>query len=395
MFEYIAGRLLALPAFDSAGLVEPVATWLSCCARQDRLRVASTTRECMPATIVGWGKALPEHVRTNAELESLVDTTDEWIVSRTGIRERRIASDGETTFTLGRDAAVRALAQAGIAAADVDLVIVATLTPEMPMPSTASLIQDAIGARSAGAFDVNAACAGFTYGLEIARAFIDSQAARTVLLVGAETISRVVDWTDRSTCVLFGDGAGAIVLRASDHGGVRGTALGSDGSGAKLLQIAAGGSRRPASVETVRDRLHTLTMNGREVYKFAVKATARSAAAAMARAGWRPTELDLFIPHQANVRIIDAAARELQLSADRVFVNADIYGNTSSASIPIALCEAIEQGRVSPGDRLVLVGFGAGLSWAAVAVEWTAEGPKLDGAGSVVSTAATSAGRAP
>ena len=326
----------------------------------------------MSATIVGWGMAVPDQIWTNAHLESMVDTTDAWIVSRTGIRQRRIAADGETTFTLGHTAAVRALAQAGVSAADVDLVIVATLTPETPMPATANLIQDAIGARSAGAFDLNAACAGFTYSLELGRALIDAGTARTVLVIGSETMSRVVDWTDRSTCVLFGDGAGAVVLQSSADGGICGNSLGSDGSGAPLLHILAGGSRRPASMETVRDRLHLLSMNGRAVYKFAVKATVRAAAVAMARAGWQPTDLDLFIPHQANVRIINAIADELRLEPERVVINADVYGNTSSASIPIALCEAIDQGRVSPGDRLVLVGFGAGLSWAAVAVEWTA-----------------------
>jgi len=325
----------------------------------------------MSTTIVGWGKAVPKNVRSNAEIASMVDTTDEWIFSRTGIRERRIATEGETTFTLGRDAAERALTRARISAADVDMVIVATLTPEMPMPATASLIQDAIGASRAGAFDLNAACAGFAYGMEVARAFIDSGGARTVLLVGSETMSRVIDWTDRSTCVLFGDGAGAVVMQHVDHGGVRASSLGSDGSGSHLLQIAGGGSRTPVSKQTIADRLHFLAMDGREVYKFAVNATVSSAATAMARAGWSPEELDLFIPHQANVRIIKAAARRLHLGTDRVFVNAHRYGNTSSASIPIALCEALEQGRVSPGNRLVLVGFGAGLSWAAVALEWT------------------------
>ena len=338
----------------------------------------------MSATIVGWGMAVPEQIWTNAHLESMVDTTDAWIVSRTGIRQRRIADDGDTTFSLGLDAATRALDQAGLSAADVDMVIVATLTPETPMPATANLIQDAIGARSAGAFDLNAACAGFTYGLEIGRALIDAGSVQTVLVIGSETMSRVVDWTDRSTCVLFGDGAGAVVMQGSASGGIRGNSLGSDGSGAPLLHIPAGGSKLPASMETVRDRLHLLSMNGRAVYKFAVKATVRAAAVAMARAGWQPSDLDLFIPHQANLRIIDAVANELRLSDERVIVNADVYGNTSSASIPIALCEAIAQGRVNQGDRLVLVGFGAGLSWAAVAVEWTAPVTPSDGPASGV-----------
>ncbi len=320
--------------------------------------------------------AVPTQIRTNADLEQMIDTTDEWIVSRTGIRERRVAKEGESTFTLGRDAAQRALARADVPAAEIDLVITATLTPEFSMPATAGLIQHAIGADNAGAFDINAACSGFVYGLAVARGLIGSGAHRTVLLIGSDTMSRVIDWTDRSTCVLFGDGAGAVVLQASDRpGGILSTELGSDGSGAELLYVPAGGSRTPASLASVSDGLHFVSMNGREVYKFAVKATARAAAKALDAAGLAASDIDLFIPHQANTRIIDSAARVLGIPPERVFVNVERYGNTSAGSIPIALCEAVTEGRIAPDDHLLLVGFGAGLSWAAATMQWTAPVP--------------------
>ena len=328
------------------------------------------------ATIVGWGMAVPAQIRTNADLEALVDTSDEWIVERTGIRERRIAADNETTFTLGQAAAERALAVAGLRGTDVDLVIVATLTPEFAFPATASLIQDAIGARDAGAFDLNAACTGFVYGLAVARGMIESGMHRTVLLVGSDVMSRIIDWSDRATCVLFGDGAGAVVMQAADRpGGVLSTTLGSDGSGADLLCVPAGGSRRPASEATLRAGLHYVRMNGREVYKFAVNVMSRAAGHAISLAGLGPEDIDLFIPHQANVRIIRSASAALGVPESRVFVNVQRYGNTSAGSIPIALCEAIEAGRLAPGDRLVLVGFGGGLTWAAAALQWTAPVP--------------------
>lgn len=324
------------------------------------------------ATFVGWGKAIPRKIRTNADLATLVDTDDEWIFSRTGIRERRIASNDETTFTLARDAADRALHKANIKGKDVDLVIVATLTPEYGFPSTACLVQDAIGATYAGAFDLNAACAGFTYGLTVARGFIESGLYRTVVLIGSDTMSRVVDWTDRSTCVLFGDGAGAVVLQAANSpGGILSSYLRSDGAGAQLLIQKAGGSRHPVSPRTITEGSHYLRMNGKEVYRFAVTATTEAALSVMADAGWTNNEVDLFIPHQANVRIIESTARSIGIPMDRVFVNADLYGNTSAASIPIALCEALEQQRIKVGSRIVTVGFGAGLAWAANAIAWT------------------------
>lgn len=306
----------------------------------------------------------------------MVDTTDAWIVERTGIRERRIAGEGETTFSLGLAAATAALDVAGLDGDDVDLVIVATLTPEFAMPATASLVQEAIGASRAGAFDINAACAGFVYAMSVAKGLIESGAHRNVLIVGADTVSRIVDWTDRSTSVLFGDGAGAVVIQASDPpGGIQSVTLGSDGAGAELLYVPAGGSRSPATAETVRRGLHYLAMDGREVYKFAVKATARAARDVIHQSGLTPDDVDLFIPHQANTRIIASAAKSLGLPADRVFMNVERYGNTAAGSIPISLCEAIEEGRIKPRDRVVMVGFGGGLAWAALAMEWTAPTP--------------------
>ena len=316
--------------------------------------------------------AVPPTIRTNHDLELSVETTDAWIVERTGIRERRIAGPTETTFTLGRDAAIQAMAKAGVTGADVDLVIVTTITPEFSFPATASLIQHAIGANRAGAFDLNAGCTGFVYGMAVARGMIESSIHRTVLLVGSDTLSRVLDWTDRSTCVLFGDGAGAVVMQASESGGVLGVTLGSDGSGAELLCLPAGGSRNPATDATIREGQHFLKMNGREVYRFAVNVMVRAAREACEMAGFAPSDVDLFIPHQANIRIIRSAADSLGVPDDRVFTNVDRYGNTSAGSVPIALCEAIQEGRLKPGDKLVLVGFGAGLTWAGVAMEWTA-----------------------
>ena len=323
------------------------------------------------AQIVGWGRYVPAKVLTNHDLAQMVDTTDEWIRTRTGINERRIAGPKESSSTMGVRAAMAALEVADVNPARLDLVIASTITPDYTLASTASLIQDAIGASRAGAFDLNAGCAGFVYALSVATQYIESGAARNVLVVGADTISRIVDWTDRATCVLFGDGAGAFVLQASEQqAGVLRCVLGSDGSGYESLYIPAGGSRLPTSAETVQNKQHFVRMDGGEVFRFAVTAMSQSATQAIAAAGLKPDDIDLFIPHQANIRIIQAAARSLKLPMERVFVNVDRYGNTSTASVPIALCEALEQGRVRPGDKLVLVGFGAGLSWAAAVVQW-------------------------
>lgn len=323
------------------------------------------------AHIVGWGKYVPANVLTNDELAKRVDTSDRWIRERTGIAERRIATK-ETTAQMALYAAQEALEVADLNPNEIDLVIVATSTPEYIFPSTASLVQDQLGASNAGAFDLSAACSGFVYALAVAADMIRAGTYDTILVIGSETMSRIVDWKDRSTCVLFGDGAGALILRASDqYGGILSTVLGSDGSGAELLEIPAGGSRHPTSLETVMANMHTIRMNGREVYRFATRVMTEAARQAMERANLSVEEVDLFIPHQANIRIIDYAAKKLNLPPEKVFINLDRYGNTSAASIPIALAEALESQRVNPGDHLVLVGFGAGLTWASCALEWT------------------------
>jgi 3-oxoacyl-[acyl-carrier-protein] synthase-3 len=324
------------------------------------------------AQISGWGMYVPERVLTNADLARVVDTSDEWIVSRTGIRERHIVSDErETTSTMAVRAARRALRVANLAPSQVDLVIVATAMPDYPFPATACLVQDALGAVRAGAFDLSAACSGFIYALSVASSFIRSGAADHVLVIGSETLSRMADWTDRNTCVLFGDGAGAVVLSAStERSGVLASELGSDGSGGELLIVRAGGSRAPASYNTVSNGEHYLWMNGREVFRFATTIMPKATESVVRSAGWQLADLDLVIPHQANIRIIESSIKRLGLPPEKFFVNVERYGNTSAASIPIALCEAVAQGRVHPGDKLVLVGFGAGLTWAAAAVEW-------------------------
>jgi len=324
------------------------------------------------AQITGWGMAVPEKVLTNADLARVVDTSDEWILSRTGIRERHIvASEKESTATLALRTARAALLVADVAPTQLDLVIVATATPEYAFPSTASLVQDALGAANAGAFDLSAGCSGFIYALSLASNVIRGGGAEHVLVIGAETLSRITDWTDRNTCVLFGDGAGAVVVSARpERCGVLASVLGSDGSGGDLLILPAGGSHAPASHETISNGGHFVKMNGREVFRFATTVIPKATEAVIQKAGWVLTDLALVIPHQANNRIIESAARRLNLPLDRFFINLDRYGNTSSASIPIALCEAIAEGRVKAGDRLVLVGFGAGLTWAAAAVEW-------------------------
>jgi 3-oxoacyl-[acyl-carrier-protein] synthase-3 len=315
--------------------------------------------------------AVPEKVMSNDDLARIVETSDDWIVSHTGIKSRYIAGDRETTLSLAVHAARDALLVAGIMPSQIDLVIVATVTPEYFFPSTASLVQDVIGAASAGAFDLSAGCSGFIYALSMAADAIRSGAAEHVLVIGAETLSRIVDWTDRNTCVLFGDGAGAAVVSAcAERCGVMASVLGSDGSGGELLIIPGGGSRRPPTQEMITRGEQFLKMNGREVYRFASTVMPRATEAVVRKAGWRLNDLALVIPHQANLRIIDAAIKRLGLPADRFFVNIDRYGNTSSASIPIALCEALTAGRINAGDRIILVGFGAGLTWAALALEW-------------------------
>ncbi len=325
----------------------------------------------MPARIAGVGKYLPRRVLTNADLEKMVETSDQWIVDRTGIRERRIAADDETAATLGAEAARMALKTAGLEPSEVDLVICATCSPDGMFPATSALIQDAIGARSAGAFDVNAACMGFLSAVAVGSQFINAGVYRRVLVVGVEVLSRLVNWKDRGTCVLFGDGAGAIVLEAAERGGMQSVFLRSDGGGARFL-YARGPASSPLSVTEAE--AYYIVMDGREIFKFAVRAMEDAARQALAGAGLTLDDIDFVVPHQANQRIMSAVAKNLGVPSERVISNVERYGNTSSASIPVALCEAWEDDRLKDGDRLLLVSFGGGLAWGATVVEWTTLG---------------------
>ncbi len=329
------------------------------------------------AHIVGWGMAVPDRVLTNDDIATFVDTTDEWIRARTGIRERRIASERETTATLGLRAAQRALEVADILPTEIDLVIVATSTPEYIFPSTASLIQSWLGATKAGAFDLSAACSGFVYALDMAAQSIRSGRVQTAVVIGSETMSRVLDWQDRATCILFGDGAGAVVLRASPiEGGVLSAVLRSDGSGGDLLTIPTVGSIDINTID-IGDghKMSKMYMNGGEVFKFATRVISESITQALDMAGLTVSDLRLIVPHQANLRILQAGARALKVDESMFMCNVDRYGNTSAASIPIALCEAIEQGRIAADDHIAFVGFGGGLTWAAMIIKWGAPEP--------------------
>ncbi|MFV2062913.1 MAG: beta-ketoacyl-ACP synthase III [Chloroflexota bacterium] len=325
--------------------------------------------------ISGWGSYLPERVLSNADLERLVDTSDEWIRSRTGIRERRVAAPHETTATLGAIAAKRAIAVAGLEPDEIDVVIVATLTPDYWMPSTAALLKEAVGNSTAAAFDVSAACSGFLFAYATADSYVRSGMARNVLVVGAELLTRFLDFSDRATCILFGDGAGAVVLSASDNrdGGLQGMEMTTDPDGAYMIWLPSGGSKSPPNSETVKRGEHYIRMEGRETYRYATRTLAASALSAIHKAGWQPADVDLFVPHQANARIIEAVAKGLKLPLEKMVVNIDRYGNTSAASVAIALDEAVRDGRVEPGDRLVLFAFGAGFTSAAAAITWTAD----------------------
>src|SRR3990172_7922344 len=324
------------------------------------------------AHITGWGMAVPERVLTNQDLEKIVNTNDGWIIDRTGIRERRIASKTDTTASLATQAALRALHGTGVAANEVDLIIVATCSPEHLFPATASIVQDNIGASQAGAFDLLAACTGFIFALNMAAQAVRSGSIDKALVIGSETLSRLVNYQDRSTAILFGDGAGAFLVEGRDWpGGVLSCVMRSDGSGGELLSLPAGGSFMPTSLETLQKKLHLIQMDGREVFRFATRVMASATREVVELAGMSLEDVDLVIPHQANKRIIEAAARGLKLPLDRFALNIDRYGNTSTASIPIAFCEAFEQGRTRAGDRLVLVGFGAGLTWGALTLQLT------------------------
>jgi 3-oxoacyl-[acyl-carrier-protein] synthase III len=324
------------------------------------------------AHITGWGMSVPESVMTNHDISKLVETNDAWIRERTGIRERRIARPDQHPSTLGLEASIKALRVANLRPRDVDLIICTSSSPEYIFPATACLIQDQLGATKAGAFDLLAACSGFIYALNMGAQAIRSGSIKSALVIGSETLSRFINWKDRNTCILFGDGAGAFVLQASEQpGGVLSAVMHSDGSGGDLLTIAGGGSRYPASESTLVNGQHYIQMDGKEVFRFATRVMASATQEVLACSGLTLDQVQWIIPHQANIRIIEAAARGLKLPMDRFIVNLERYGNTSTASIPIAMVEALEKGQIKPGDKLVMVGFGGGLTWGALAAEWT------------------------
>ncbi len=318
--------------------------------------------------IIGLGEYIPAKVLTNADLEKMVETSDEWITTRTGIKERRIASSAETTADMAVKAAKDALGDAKLSAEDLDMIIVATITGDMPMPSTASIVQNALGAKKAAAFDISAACAGFVYGLSVGYQFVVNGSCRNVLIVGAEKLSAFTDWKDRNTCVLFGDGAGACILSEVKSGGIVSIYLGCDGSNLELLNIPAGGSRLPASEESVRNRMHYIKMQGNELFKIAVRTMTEAAETALKQAGLTFKDIDLIVPHQANSRIIMAVAKRLGISEEKIYLNIEKYGNMSSASTVTGLVEAVKEGRVKKGDTVLLDCFGGGLVWGACVI---------------------------
>ncbi|MDD5432633.1 MAG: ketoacyl-ACP synthase III [Candidatus Omnitrophica bacterium] len=320
--------------------------------------------------IIGLGKYLPQKVLTNADLEKMVDTSDEWITTRTGIKERRLAAKNEVTSDLGLGAAKEAIEDAKLKPEDIELIIVATITPDMQFPATACILQAKLGAMKAVCFDVSAACAGFVYAISIAQQFISQGAYKNALVIGAEMLSSVTDWEDRNTCVLFGDGAGAAVLAEVNGGGIISTYLGCDGTKVDLLNVPAGGSKHPATAETVAKRMHFIKMQGNELFKIAVKSMTEAAETVLKQAHLKFSDVNLIIPHQANSRIIMAVAKKLGLGEDKIYLNIERYGNMSSASTAIALCEAVKEGRVKKGDIVLLDAFGAGLVSGACVIKW-------------------------
>jgi 3-oxoacyl-[acyl-carrier-protein] synthase-3 len=322
-------------------------------------------------SITGLGAHVPERVMTNDELSTMMETSDEWIVERTGIRERRIAAPEEALSDLSLPAAHEALEDAGIKGPDVDLVIVATVTPDMAFPATAAILADRLGARDAAAYDLSAGCTGFMYAVAQAYGMLAGGLAQRALVVGGDVLSKILDWGDRRTAVLFGDGAGAVVLERVGEGGFLGFELGADGSGGPQLYLPAGGSRSPASAETVAEKLHFVQMNGREVFKFATRVLVSSAEAVLEECGRTVDDVDVYVPHQANVRIIDHARKKLGIPEERTVVDVDRYGNTSSGSIPLALADAKREGRLQEGRLVLMTGMGAGLTWGSGLIEWT------------------------
>ncbi|HHV93146.1 MAG TPA: ketoacyl-ACP synthase III [Firmicutes bacterium] len=329
------------------------------------------TKQLRAAGIWGTGSAVPERILTNADLEKMVDTSDEWITTRTGIKERRIADEGQATSDLAAAAGRRALDAAGVAPEELDLIIVATVTPDMMFPATACLVQMKLGAINAATFDLSAGCSGFVYALDVAARCVASGGYDRVLVIGAEVLSRITDWTDRSTCVLFGDGAGAAVVGPVSEGrGLLSSDLGAEGAQGHLLTLPAGGSLLPASLETVQERKHYICMQGNDVFKFAVRIMEETTLKSLQKCGLGPKDIDVYIPHQANIRIIDAAIKRLGIPREKVLINVQWYGNTSAASVPIALNEAQAAGMIKDDDVVVLVGFGAGLTWASAVLRW-------------------------
>lgn len=332
------------------------------------------TAKLCNAGILGTGFYVPEKIMTNADLEKIVETSDEWIVERTGIKERRIAEDNQPMSDLALRAAKAALADAGVAAVDLDLIIVATLTSDRIIPSTACMIQNLLGAKHAAAFDLSAACSGFAYAASVAAQFIETGAYKKALVIGAETLSKYINWEDRNTCVLFGDGAGAAVLGQVEEGyGILSFDLGSDGSGGDAIQIPSSGSLMPVSKESIDQKLNLIHMNGRDVFKFAVKAMGKTVKNSLAKIDMPQEKIDWLVPHQANIRIIESAAKRLSMPMDKVIVNIHKYGNMSAACIPIALAEAAAAKRFKKGDIIALSGFGAGLTWASCIIRWSKE----------------------
>ena len=323
------------------------------------------------AGIIGVGMYAPEKVLTNAELARMLNTTEEWIEAMSGIKERHIAAPSQATSDLGTIAAQRALARAGVSPDEVDLIIVSTSTPDMQFPSTACIIQERLGIKNVPAFDLTAVCSGFVYALTVGAQFIANEFYRTVLVIGTEAVSRVINWSDKDTCMLIGDGAGAVVLRQVPSGyGVLSAKLGADGSGASFMMVPAGGSRKPATAEVIEQKMNKIQMNGSEVFKFAMKKLPEVTEQALELANLHTEDLKLIIPHQANRRIIEAAARRMELPMEKFMVNVERYGNTSSATIPIALHEALETGRIESGDLIALTGFGGGLAWGSLIMRW-------------------------
>lgn len=322
------------------------------------------------AGILGLGRYLPPKKITNADLEKMMKTSDEWITTRTGIRERRIADKDVAASDLGVEAAKIAIKDAGLGAEDIDLIITATITPDMAFPATACIIQDKIGAKNAAAFDINAACTGFVFAIVMAQHFVNTGTYSNVLVIGTEKLTSIVDWTDRSTCVLFGDGAGACVVGKTENRKILSSFMGADGSGGHLLSVPAGGSRLPATEDTVRDRLHFLKMEGNEVFKIAVRIMVDAANKAIKKAGLGVDDISLFIPHQANIRILMAVAKRLGVPENKIFMNIEKYGNMSAASTAVALVEASQENRIKRGDNVVLVAFGGGLTYGATVIKW-------------------------